>query len=213
MPQKRRFKPRARKSGFRDAKLVVVACEGAKTEAAYFNGLRVAHHNPRVHVHTLPSEDNNSSPSHVFTRLREFKRSYHLQATDELWVVLDRDAWEESNLSRAAQDCVAAGFFFAVSTPCFELWLLLHVKDPGEYSEAELEEFKANRRNGSRTRLEQELIAICGAYNKTSPQLKHYLPHVHSAIARAKSLDVEPAARWPDGLGTRVYLVVESILP
>lgn len=213
MPPKREFKSRARKSGFRDAKLIVIACEGAKTESAYFDALKLVQHNPRVHVETLPSADNNSSPKHVYGRLRQFKRTYRLSADDELWVVVDRDAWKESTLSQVAQDCATAKFSLAVSTPSFELWLLLHVKDLAEYTAGELRDLRANRKQGDRTRLERELVALCGSYSKRSPDLTPYFPNVDSAIKRARVLDPDPSVRWCEDLGTRVYRVVESILP
>ena len=36
--------------------------------------------------------------------------------------------------------------------------------------------------------------------------------HVEEAIERAKALDKNPADRWPQTLGTRVYLLAESVM-
>ncbi|MBQ3772166.1 MAG: hypothetical protein II834_09580 [Bacteroidaceae bacterium] len=36
--------------------------------------------------------------------------------------------------------------------------------------------------------------------------------HVEKAIARAKVLDKNPSDRWPQSLGTRVYLLAESVM-
>ena len=36
--------------------------------------------------------------------------------------------------------------------------------------------------------------------------------HVEKAIARAKVLDKNPSDHWPQSLGTRVYLLAESVM-
>lgn len=38
------------------------------------------------------------------------------------------------------------------------------------------------------------------------------LPHVEEAIAHARHLDVNPDDRWPQSLGTRIYLLAESVM-
>jgi hypothetical protein len=43
--------------------------------------------------------------------------------------------------------------------------------------------------------------------------IDHFLPHTSRATARSKALDTRPAERWPSGLGTRVYRLVEQLQP
>jgi len=38
------------------------------------------------------------------------------------------------------------------------------------------------------------------------------IAHVETAIERARALDKNPADRWPQTLGTRVYLLAESVM-
>ena len=38
------------------------------------------------------------------------------------------------------------------------------------------------------------------------------LPHISIAIERAELLDTNPKDRWPQGIGTRVYLLAKSIM-
>lgn len=38
------------------------------------------------------------------------------------------------------------------------------------------------------------------------------LSHVDIAIERAEKLDITPTDRWPQTVGTRVYLLAKSIL-
>lgn len=141
MPQKRSFRPRARRSGVRDAKLVVIAAEGQKTEKVYFDDLAYTFHNPRIHVEVLE-------------RLNSFRRQYKLRPDyDQLWLVLDVDRWGE-----------------------------------------------------------RKLLMLLGSYNKSAPDTSVFLPHVQLAIGRAKNLDLHPEHRWPNDLGSRVYLLAEVIL-
>lgn len=211
MPRTRTFRRRARKSGFRDARLVVIACEGANTEAKYFTELSNHFRNSRVHVQLLPSEDNKSSPEHVVSRLREFKRTYRLNSNDELWVVIDVDRWGDAKLDEVARLCVQRKFGMAVSNPCFEFWLLLHVADVDTYDDADKQKFLENKRVGQKTQLEQELAKLVGGYGKANPDFSKFVAKVEVAISRARNLDTSPNTRWPNGLGSRVYKVAQLI--
>jgi hypothetical protein len=114
-----------RTSGFRDAKLIVIATEGERTEPAYFRGLKAAFRKPAIHMEILPRTTAGSSPAHVQEELDKFNKVYNLVEGDELWMVIDRDQWPDKNLAETAGECERKGYFLAVSTPCFELWLLL----------------------------------------------------------------------------------------
>lgn len=215
MPPQREFKPRKRRSAYRDASLIVIAAEGERTERRYFTDLAspMYYRNPRVHVAVVDRDTHASSPKHVIAALNNFKREYALRTYDELWMVIDRDRWSQQELSDIATQCVQKGYELAVSNPCFELWLLLHVKDINEYSQQELEELEQNERiDSGRTKLEKELSDICGGYNKLRLDTSKYLPHVDTAIERARGLDSDPAHRWPHSLGTRVYLLAERVI-
>lgn len=48
--------------------------------------------------------------------------------------------------------------------------------------------------------------------NAELSDVARYLPHVETAITRARLLDERPSDRWPQGLGTRVYLLAQSII-
>lgn len=96
---------RERREAFRDARLIVIASEGKDTERIYFKALAKEYTNPRVHVHILErsvDEQNNSSPKHVLKQLNDYKSQYELEADDGLWLVVDKDRWTETMLSRVA---------------------------------------------------------------------------------------------------------------
>ncbi|MDD6003034.1 MAG: RloB family protein [Bacteroidales bacterium] len=209
---------RERQEAFRDARLIVIATEGKDTERIYFKALAKEYTNPRVHVHILErseTEQNNSSPEHVLKQLNDYKEQYALEADDELWLVIDKDRWTEAMLSRVATECTQDDYMhMALSNPCIELWLLLHLVDAASLSPAEQQQWLENRRKSKsadpylKMRLRQEM----GSYHEAAYDAQMLIAHVDKAIKRAKALDKNPSDRWPQSLGTRVYLLAESVM-
>lgn len=216
MPPRRKFTKRERISGVRDAKLIVIVSEGSKTEPKYFSEMasQKYYYNSRVKVHILEKEDKTaSSPEHVLHELDKFQEEFILEEGDELWLVIDHDNWGNEKLSTVATLCQQKDYQLAISNPCFEIWLLLHLRSLDEYSQETLDEFRNNLRGESnRTPLERELLNILGEYNKSNLNVEHFLPDADKAIERAQELDVHPEHRWPNDLGSRVYLVAQKII-
>lgn len=209
---------RERREAFRDARLVVIASEGKDTERIYFKALAKEYANPRVHVHVLErSEDekNNSSPEHVLKQLNDYKTQYALEADDELWLVVDKDSWTDGMLSRVAAVCAKdAAMNMALSNPCFELWLLLHLEDATSLTPEEYKMWLENRRKSKNANpyLKVRLRQKMGSYHESSYDAPALVANVETAIERARRLDKSPDDRWPQTLGTRVYLLAESVV-
>ncbi|HNB54895.1 MAG TPA: RloB family protein [Anaerolineales bacterium] len=215
MPSKR-FVPKIRQSGYRNPKLIIIAAEGTHTEKRYFEDLATSYAQSNIHVEVLERVDTGSDPETVLKVLDKFRAQYSLRMdTDELWLVIDVDRWKEKQLSEVGSLCAQKNYGYAVSNPCFELWFLLHLKSLSEYPEETLQAFRENKRPNakhSRTRLELELVALLGGYSKANPDTGQFLQNVQVAIDRAKALDINPEHRWPNDLGTRVYLIAEKII-
>jgi len=209
---------RERREAFRDARLIVVASEGRDTERIYFRALAKEYSNPRVHVHILErSEDerNSSSPEHVLKQLYNYKSQYELEADDELWLVVDKDRWTDAMLSRVATECTQdVSMHMALSNPCFELWLLLHLEDVVSLTPEERQLWMENRRKSKNVDpyLKVLLRQKMGSYHESAYDASSLIAHVETAIERARALDKKTADRWPQTLGTRVYLLAESVM-
>ena len=209
---------RERREAFRDARLIVIASEGKDTERIYFKALAKEYTNPRVHVHILErsvDEQNNSSPEHVLKQLNDYKSQYELEADDELWLVVDKDRWTEAMLSHVATECSQeVAMYMALSNPCFELWLLLHVEDVTLLTPEEQKLWIENRRKSKNTDtfLKARLRQNMGSYHESSYDAQSLIAHVENAIERARALDKSPNDRWPQTLGTRVYLLAKSVM-
>ncbi len=207
MPRERRdFK---RRTGFRDASLIVIACEGVEDEPRYFKGLKERLHNPKVHVEIVSRADpTRSSPEAILRELDHFKDSWSLRDGDSLWLVIDRDpqSWKPDMIDTVAQRCRQKSYSLALSNPCFELWLLLHFEDVSSQSE--------ERQNLLLANADHLLKKEVARYRQPRPEwdyIDHYFPHTEIALGRARTLDTDPNARWPAALGTRVYRLVEQI--
>ena len=216
MPRERReFK---RPSFVRNVqKLFVIATEGVKTEIKYFEQFKSEeyYNNQSVFIEVLKRLTTDSSPAVVIKQLNNFSKEFNLKEGDELWMVIDRDkqSWSTQQIAEVARFCVQKRYGFALSNPCFELWLLLHRKDINEYSVAVREELLRNLKTGNRGRVEIELLAIFGTYNKSNLNVDDYLPHVNVAIQRAEALTQNVTERWPDYLGSHVYRLVKKLMP
>jgi len=213
MSRKRR--PFIRESAVRDARLIIIASEDSKATVSYFETFISPSYfqSSRIHVEVLKRDETTSAPEYILDQINQWLNKYQIGEGDEFWLVVDVDRWGDAKLSSIAQECNQKDIDLAISNPAIELWFLLHLDDVNQYSELEQKELFENARvNANRTRLEQAILNILGSYNKRNLDADSFVPHVHLAIERAKRLDIQPEDRWPQQLGTRVYLLAESIL-
>ena len=199
--------PLTRKSKNRDAKLIIIAAEGRNTEIKYFEDLSNEYYNPKVHVLPLKRESNKSAPNHVISQLNDFKSTYSLDKNDELWLVIDIDKWTNKMLSDIITQCNQKGYSYAVSNPCFELWLLLHILDVNFLDDGE------KKKLSKISEISKKIRAILGSYNKSNIDTSCFLPHVKIAIERSKLLlNLQSSQRWTNELGTTLHNLVEKII-
>ena len=212
MRQRRDFK---RLEGVKSARLIVIAAEGRDTENIYFEAMKASLCASGVHVEVLHRNDDESSPGNVLTQIVNFKNEYNIEEDDQLWVVVDRDKWKSKMLSSVARYCAQNNnLYFCVSNPCFELWLLLHLEDVTKYDEHKMKKLAANKKNSKHgeTWLKKQMKTLLGHYHESDYDAFALLPTIGLAIDRAKLLDKNPADRWPQSVGTRVYLLAKSIM-
>jgi hypothetical protein len=132
----------ARRRPFRDPlPLILVVCEGKVTERDYIDGFRLAHGASTVRVQVAsPGGD----PQGLVERAiglrddaaRMAKRTSDENLVfDEVWCVFDVDT--HARLDAARRTAQAGGVEIALSNPCFELWLLLHLAEHSAHVTAE----------------------------------------------------------------------------
>lgn len=179
-------------------RLVLIATEGARTEPIYFQAIkaRLGRSSDTV-VHVFPGGDGSSAPEAVLRRLRRAAKNHRVTADDRCWAVVDRDSWELTKLNSIATECSRAGYGLALSNPCFELWLVLHL--PRERTPLRAQDCTA------------ELLKQLGTFTKSGYDASMLLESVEVAIARADRLD-DQSHVIPDAPSTRVHELVRSVL-
>ena len=148
------------------SKIILIVCEGAKTEPYYFKELK-----RRWKLHTAQVEirgkDCGSDPlsvvDHALALRKQRKKdskSGGMLPYDQVWCVIDRD--HHAKLKQALNKAQKNKLHVALSVPCFEVWYLLHYRystKPFEYCDELIKE------------LRKELPG--GEYDKANPPLQN----------------------------------------
>jgi RloB-like protein len=113
---------------------------------------------------------------------------------------IDRDAWSEADLNEVCKKAHDLGYFVALSNPCFELWLYLHLKNNCHFNDRHQCQREFGKAHKS-----------YGAEGKAGYDAKPLVKEIAKAIERSKAIDIHPADPWPKKQATRVYLLVEKL--
>lgn len=219
----REAKALVREGGYLNAeKYFVLSFEGTVTEKRYFEALRASEKfNNSGLIETIPlvrkkSDATGSDPISVKAMLKKAKEEFNFKHTDEFWVIIDRDDWEDEhhiNLEKLVEDCKAEGnFFVAMSNPCFEMWLILHRTELSSFTEDERKAIRINERvSNTKHHVDIVLERLIGHPYKKRLKGDDFIPFVHDAIRRAETGHVE-GDDLPKDLGSDVYLLVKKLV-
>jgi hypothetical protein len=95
----------------------------------------------------------------VLSRMEEYIKQEGVKPSDEAWLIVDRDQWDEKHLDLLHQWTLkCSNYKLALSNPKFEFWLLLHYEDAKNIS------------------TERECLT----------RLKHYLPNYNKKLKLEK---------------------------
>ena len=193
----------------RDARLVVIAAEDTYAAKQYFES--DLFHSSRIQIEVLETPNSDeaenkktaSSPGEVETRLRGYIAKYDLNDEDILCIMVDRDRWPDSTLADISQKTFRKkrkNILMAVSNPCFEVWLFLHVSD-----------WNKSISHITSKKMTLLLRQTLGEYNKNSLNIEKYRGRILLACDRAKNMDSSSTDRWPQTIGTYVYRLIEEL--
>lgn len=198
-------------------KLFLLAYEGNETEPTYFEALKKNYrfNKDRIEIVSLrrDAKDTKSAPKYVFDNLEKIKDEYDLGNNDELWMIIDRDR-NGKNIEKYSTKCKSnSNFYFALSNPCFEFWLLLHLKDITEFTADELSLIFENRKVGRKKTYLKKLLSniLPDGYNEANLQPERFLNNIEVAIFRAKNMNID-GEDYPKTLGTDVYKLIEKVI-
>jgi len=117
-------------------KRILIVCEGENTERQYLEGFAKYHRDTLVDVKVA---DEHGVPMTVVRDAKRLKKEAANAARregdrnlkfDAVWCVFDRD--DHPHVPEALTMAANNNMEVALSNPCFELWLLLHLKDSPE---------------------------------------------------------------------------------
>lgn len=182
--------------------LVLLVCEGTRTEPSYFRGLRLIERLSNTNIRITPADG--TDPLSVVRYAEQLADGY-----DRTYCVFDRNghANYEDALRRIAQSRLGrAGRLVAVpSWPCFEIWLLLHFR----YSSAAI--VKAGRKSAG-DRAVDELKRHFPNYRKGHEGIyQELLPNLDRAISYAARLRRDNERTGNNNPSTRVHELVQYL--
>ena len=183
--------------------LVLIVCEGEKTEPFYFDGLRVAERLSSANIKVTPADG--SDPMSIVEYAERSIDDY-----DRVFCVFDRDG--HANYDAAVQRIARSPHsrsdrLFAIpSWPCFELWMLLHFR----YSTAAI--VAAGGRSSGEMAVRELQRFIPGYQKGRKSTYQDLLPNRTSAMTNATRLQRENAQTRASNPSTRVHELVEYLL-
>ncbi|HEH5157171.1 TPA: RloB domain-containing protein [Campylobacter coli] len=110
---------RDRKTRRKENEVILIVCEGEKTEVDYLRQLKDYLKLNNVRIDIFSSK--NPSPLQVVKFAEEKNKD---DSYDKVYCVFDKDT--HSDFDKAKQKCEKYNFEAIISNPCFEFWILLH---------------------------------------------------------------------------------------
>jgi len=179
MPSARRHRY-SRPRGVVEAEpLILVVTEGTKTEPQYFRALQQHLHLAATQIVVRPADG--TDPRSVVRSAMALVRARSLGARrgegvryGETWVVFDSEhRLGSAELTAALDMAAAAKIHVAMSSPCFEFWLVLHFEYTTQYMV-------------NYTAAESRLKMHIAAYDKSNLPMPVLLPLVPIAVENAR---------------------------
>lgn len=182
---------------------ILIVCEGEVTEPQYFEQFLRWCHNPRVELRTHGPA---GVPFSLVEAARDLKRKAEARAAaegddnlsyDEVWCAFDVD--EHPRVAEARVMAADNGLRLAMSNPCFELWLLLHLREnPGAQH---------------RHRIQEMLGELMPGVSEKHIDFERLIIGYDSAFRRAERLEREANARGDiaPNPSTEVFRLTDSI--
>lgn len=204
-------------------KFFIIASEGEVTERKYFNQLSdsdIFNKEGKIEVCHIQRPSGDGNPIALRTQIREIKRDVNYRSSDELWIIMDVDNWQHLlekhgyTFDSFIEACETEdGAKVLVSNPCFEMWLILHLRKLSELTNEQQEKLLLNEKEDGKPYAKRLLAEITPGNRGYSgkPKASIFIPHVYEAIVNAKEIAVS-GDKYPKSLGSDVYKIVERLV-
>ena len=193
-----------RRSPSRDAKIVIISCEGCKTEPGYFREI-AKRWGIRTQVIVLPAPKGNNPINVLEAAIEEREKKKYEdfdENHDEVWCVFDREGIHhkpstfDQTLDRARSKKI--NIECAVSVPCFEFWYLLHFK-------------RTARGFNDKNEIARVLKEYLPEHNDPQKAVEHLEPRTEEAIENAQWVRKDNARGNRDRPSTDVDKLIVSL--
>lgn len=183
-----------------DTRLVVVASDDISIVQQYFELFQSS----RLRFKRLEPPPGNCPLEFALKRFDDYVTEFDLGTEDEFWVIADLPAtcapMTFRRMNNVIEECSKRGIRTALSCPCFELWLLLHLCDVPIQSDIDHHQ------------VSRMLSYKVPNYNNEVANLLLDFDRMKSAIARAYARGSSSTPLIPPPSHTQVHLVLESLI-
>ena len=124
-------------------------CEDTKSSKFYIEGLGKAHN-----INIKAENANGTSPENVLKTAKEKLSLFQDEGTATIYCLFDKDDCDDRKFNNVIAECKRKGIVPAISVPCYEYWLLLHLKKTNQpFNDAQecCEAFRAEYNKAFRT--------------------------------------------------------------
>lgn len=198
--------------------------EGAKTERKYFQGIdndrKELGINGQIELVILHKEGDISSFSHpnkLLELIEEKKKSLKTdgkfdKTIDRFVIVFDRDSYEEAEAYVEFIEKACTDNILTVTSPCFEIWLILHYKDAVEKYVAPNKDklFENEKVSSSHTFASRLFSEISGTNPKSGLFFNKLKDGIDIAIAQEKVLE-QDILKMAIAVGSNVGVLIEEM--
>lgn len=197
--------------------IVLIVTEGSQTEPKYFEHFKTRQNNIDIRVVGSRSSAGETDYVSLVRKAREYQERNQLSAAagDSVWVIADADvnynnpkpiAEKNSKLNQARKMADNKGINLLLSSPCFEVWLLLHY----QYTTKFIKDYAD---------MKSVLQKYIPAYTKTADVYELINDRTKTAIENAKRVErhhLQDGCKLPFGVDvnpfTDVYKLLERLL-
>lgn len=174
--------------------VVLIVCEGKKTEPEYFRGLQRTYRLSSANIKIVPGDRGNDPVSVVKFAIEEYRRANG--DFDRVYCVFDRNG--HANYEGALALIGKESKFQAItSMPCFELWILLHfVYSTAPFTAAGGRSACDNVTKAVRDHMPEYDKALADVFDRLQPRLDTALAHGYRLTRHNRDAhSVNPATR------------------
>jgi hypothetical protein len=195
-----------RKSEIKEPGVYLIACEGTRDEPRYIQEfVKEMRVRAKVFIAEREAGDYRSNPRQVYDILKVNMEKPTFSTRKESvhgWIMVDRDNDRMEELKEVKEQCDDTGVSIAYSSPCIELWFLLHYTDLSSLNIDDPEKLLISKRMKA---------YLKDNHFDPAKGFLEILPLTNEAIDRAREID-DPDVDFPEDFCTRVYKLVQELL-